>query len=709
MKNGEHILSAFNSRTGSSCDVAELRLGLNGWTAQLLLHTIPDASSAFDKQDLLAYCADKSVPSGKPIVNSVLNAIKGSKPVVMRYDIPAEHWYISFREPEDGSTVDFASIGQQLRDMRKSRDADKLFGFRQANGVLCSSLVYDWRGEAKFDMSVLGSVSATLSVWSSDQEQRFYDPRAWFEAFLRSNGVPMERFKFIYNVHPASSSEANSFTIDNTWDGRFTSNLLDYPGNSSSGRYDQLRMNGCTTIIGPMDLTGNRPVYRGPLLGNNLLVVLDDASVYLDVSFGAGSLNYATGIITPSLSGPTLAACDAAWAQYITNPILIRSGAGAGALPNCKDLEVCRIVTTEGGKAWAYGQPSGAWLNLGSSYVPYVTAAGLHDYGQLIDSKWRLAIPLGFMDIYVPGGLAVWTAPQVGSIGVMNIAPTHMGIRMTLTPMRTYLQNIIDDTTSSAKEIADAKVALSKSADYADAVMSTTVYGHDITPASRSMVEGLELIAVARKGDVDLLNYDLGSGKTFNTAAGNLNALRDKGTKFYAFTYLVDEAADVQDLVSEQVARTLSLAGAWALSATQGATGGEYTFSGVYNNGPSMDLTATEVAMLRTYGASLTAPLSDSFIAETMGFGAGFKEELKSVGTAIFTSSHTAPYFGIESLPYTVVKPADFCNHEGYPVADYPDMDTTVRAQVMLKGFGDDQSNMVCAMFFTNQLDIESA
>lgn len=696
--NGSHLLSQFSARTGVAGSIKELRLSMNGWRSQMLLHSYGSAIAGLQIEDISNYAASRNMPLNSLAVQTTAAALRDSMPLKTRYNFASKAWELQLKPVKRTPTFDYAGLGRELRRRAQQSDCSSWIGISPSIGwntsySPASILVFDWTPDASL-------TSAGLPITHDDDfEDRLLRPRAWFEELLGAYGLPMDDFGY-YGLVGCSGVANGTYDEPNI--------LIPWIKNYCARQ-------GCTAVIGPPDFAGRCPLYIGPEFGDISMILLDPTYI----SYG-GNASYWSPAWRPQLFYRKLGVVTRTTIDAAVNPM--------------KHSAIADYGTTK------YNFQEKYWFGTSGYYVytkAQAVAAAVADFafplvtttfGFLNDTfvnsryngedvavvrkeireaaKWRLAAPKGFLDVYIPAA----TMASENSIDypheVIHVQPVYVGVCTTMAPVRAYLTKLRNDSTTTAADKAKYDDAIKQSEAYTDSKMYMGVYSDGLVPCTLAQVQALEIVADAAKADKDLMTEDLGSGRTFTVAGKRLEKERVAGKKYYGFVYQYDESATMEELLSGYVvARTNGTL--WVLTGSRDAVTGGTIVTGSYSGAAAVPLTQIDTAFLRARGATLTGTLTDDVIATEFGYSADSYADLQTMALRASAPSGRS-YLGARSLGKYVLKPANFLNRAGYPVIRYDDLDTYVRALLMYKGWGDDGSNILLTLFFTNMLDISS-
>lgn len=696
--NGEHLLTQFSKRTGVAGFIKELRLSMNGWRSQMLLHSYGASIAGLQQEDISTYAASRNVPLNSLAVQTVASALRDSQPLKMRYNFFSKAWELQLKPAKRPATFDYAGLGRELRRMVEQQDAPTWISCNPNSAFNASykpstQLVFDWTPDASLTDAGLPN------TYDDDFKKRLLNPRGWFEEMLGAYGLPMDDFGYY--------------------------GLIDTPGvaNGTFGEPNHLipwikgyvaRL-GCTAIVGPCDFAGRCPLYIGPEFGDLAMVMLDPQNT----SYG-GNSSYWDPAWRPQLFYRKAGVLTRMLIDAATNPMKHSAIANYGSTKyNWQDKYLFGTLgyyvytkasaVTAAVPEFSFPSIAVAFAFLNDTFV-YSRYDG-EDVSVLRRevreaAKWRLSVPKGFLDVYLPAASMASENSVEYPHEIIHVQPTYVGVCTTMAPMRAYLTKLRNDPTTTAADRAKYDDAIAKSAEYTDSKLYMGVYSDGLTPCTLSQVASLEIVADAKKADKDLMVEDLGSGRTFTTAGKKLEKDRIAGKKYYGFVYQYDESATPEELLSGYVAARLN-GSLWVLTGTRDAVSGSMVVTGSYSGAVAVPLTQIDTAFLRARGATLTGQLTDAVIADEFGYSADSYADLQTMALRASAPSGRA-YLGIKGLGKYVLKPANFLNRAGYPVIRYEDADTFIRALLMYKGWGDDCSNIMLTLFFTNMLDLAS-
>lgn len=697
LKDKTNVLTQYCDRTGKTAEIAELRYTMNGWRSQCLMHNVADITD-FTVSDVENQCKEKGVRPKSPLAVAVAECIKNSKPLFAVYNFRDSDWSLSLTPRKvNGSLFDIGGVRNEVNDMHfigiGKGLADSLPFTTYCRGLpnqqmegtkLQTSAIPTWSGIAESDAAEM--FTKLGKKMTSDDKRRLTDPQGWWKDVLAKHGFPVENF---------GQPELFHFTKQN------------HVGNNPVKLMQHFSVKGLTSIFSFPDTEGRVLRLVGPQIDGNLAIAPSlswgegDAKYCKPQWYVQSAMNKEAELLPDSVNAALQASAKINTSDYIFNfgygskmdaPIVIKATDPMETTP----------------KNWSRPSPIESMPALGNDYQAYVDDEGVTHDDILIHKKWKMATPAGFIDVFSPNAKVTVASVSDHFPNVYSIESDILGIRTTMEPVRNFLRKQAADPNATPTDKRAANDALKQSENYADAILSMTVYAGALPFPSKEDVDGLQLVRDAKKGDMDIYSESLGNDMTLGKAAKFCNAQRKKGQKASAFVNVVDEAAAVADLCSPYVAAR-SIGSLWVLSGTQDAIDGSWSLKGKYINETEVSLTDMEGALLRARGAQYAkgTTLTDKAFIEDMDYGEGFINELGTIDIASLEGQSASIYWGSASVKKYGLGPQEFISLQGYPVVKFPDKDSMVRAVLSYKGFGDDPSSMLLTMFFANQLDLQ--
>lgn len=708
LSTGGHMLSKYASRVQKPVKIKELRVSINGWVSQQLIHNVPDISDIIPA-DLDDYVVDKGfaqAPAGSTIDvarNRILDSLKRSRPLVAEFIPGSNSWRVGSGFNELPAPRGLTELGDNIRNLRKSANGEFTFGLQATYGkdlgkTTFRTVVLSWTATPVDLQAAIDSyVAAGSAKPSSSVLERLVTPIQWFERRLRAAGVPLDLFAYqgvVLGIKTGSGANPTAW--------------------SNNGPLYR----GCTTLIGPMDVNGHRPVWVGPRLGDVAKWVCDNFATSGSSTGNSSadteivkmfSKTYRPGLITTSKTSAELSAVAPSVETY--------SGSTFGfeyvyEFGPSDMLLGSAMLATDGAVYAAAGSPA---TTLPFGEVSWSAVATNLEVSSVryISSGWYIVQPQAVKEWTYTGGSIVCDGSEASGYGVetWTLSPAVFFFR---TPMLAVIDHLRQQRSRSDLSAADRTrldQAIVKAQPYVDGVLSTTVSQRQITPSSTSAVRNLKMVVQAAKGDVDLMKEDLGEGNSLEKMASYLDKARAKQQRFCAFTHVVDEAAVVDDLVSSRVASTVDTAQYWNLSVGVDPISSAAVIMGSYAGATAETLTALEAAVLLMEGASSAdGTVTDDVLANQFGLGSGWRADLLSLGsTRLVGDGATRAGWGVGSVNWDKMNPYNFVDVYGFPVTDFDDDDSLIRMQLLFKGVPSDPSGLACSLFFVNQLDFVNA
>lgn len=673
LRDGTNVMSAMAARLAVPITIGELRMEMNGWRSQALLHTADPL--LFTENDLLPYAADRGYSKDALQVQAMVRTIRASIGVSAVYSFPGQSWALRLARstPEYYALPDLSGLGSTLAGLRSVGTPLNVVAFNswsggswETRGIGCYQATLT---ESELRSYLIGIGYPTLK---GDAIERVVNLRGYVERQLANAGVPMVLFEYqgLVNGYVASTSAPNVTTF-----------------------YDTHARLGATTIIGPMDWNGKRAIWRGPQMSGGNLIVLDPHAYYQQsrTMTGRAALKIGTKTIKEVVDADIKAKLGPIPSGDVSG---LNFAVESGVPVFVKDLTAATVypfpaITT------AIALPNAVFTS--------PTIGGVLRRDVLNDAKWKLALPFGFKEVLASGCVASTTGADYP---VVSVRPFVLGLTTTMEPLRDYIAVQRTNPKLTDAERKQFDTAATKLESQMDAIIRMTVATTDYSYPTVQMAKDLELVRDGAKADVDVLNTDIGKGMTLLKAAQECEKKRVKGTKVFAVARVHDEAAARDDLLSPNVLNRVDVA-LWRL---KGVKAGEtWTLSGVYDTEPAMALSEMELAYLRAMGAAWAADsvMTDINIATDLGFGAGFKEELLTLSVDTLTEAKMHQSWLRPRVDRYALAHADFIGAEGYPVMGYLNQDELTRLILIYKGLGDDPTNILLSMFFANQLDLE--
>lgn len=695
-KSKGHILSQFTNRLGIPVTAHEIRLAINGWTSQALVH---DCSRCVEitPEDLVEYVVDKgyALTGGPAIMDKAVTRLAGSlaksKPLHAEYVPGYNMWRLSSAKSVLEWPAALDSLAAQIKHECTVDDGHMFRSGHNDSRLTAPPLlvhVPSWRLTKGADELLDALVGKGVVAPPDEVRDRVRRPVAWFEDKLRKAGVPMELFRY---------------------DGVIDSRDLRYGGESYVAYGIPNTYAGATRLVGPLDTLGFRPVWTGPLLGDVLLWICNEGGGYSgSCTYDFLKCRWKTYLPQAGEVGLTAAEAEA-----------LAPGAGFGQAGEKGYLrfrtgEVSAKFTHNTAKrppyaAYPYAVPlssilpfaSGTWVGIGE-------VASVLQFRQ---TKWLIANGNGVVEWrhHATPYAKVGEAADGYGLDTWSASPTAVMFRVSMAAIRDYiaLQLTRDDLTVA--DTAKLNRALTESEPYLDALISVTVSDISVPACSLDDVKSLEMVKQAKKGDVDLLKEDLGQGITLTTLGKRLDALRVKGRKFCTYGHVVDESVTAEQIVSVRVASTFNTAASWDLSFEANDITGP-TVRGTYSAGLKEVLTPLEAALLWVRGArSSDGTLSEGVIGSSLGLGASWKEDLETLGARkLIGSGAGRSAWGDASASWDKFSAFSFCDYQSYPVVGFTEKDTLVRQQLLFKAGDSDPADLACAIFFANQLSFST-
>jgi hypothetical protein len=702
LKDGTHLLSKFGERTTTVGKIAELRVSLNGWTAQRLLHNYTNHADVVPS-DLVEYAVDKNVVPDSQAVARLSGSIVNSDKLKALYNFNTDSWSLATSTKVRNLVPELTALGDRLDAMHGNASLSVSYnlgynGDPEAPVSHSKSLIFNWDGQpgmsrdamrAAIDQS-FPNLNRRLSDSAVD---RVRDPLNWFKTFLIDGGIPMNEF-----VYAGLSQRVARYYND---------------GGLVDSIQSRLSTPGATVIVGPRDLhsVGRYPVFVGPYIGVDVVL------------FHASDMTWANYSSTWGLASPC-------WAQMESSSIggsggsFCVEGTDTSAWPNFPQPVNARggnpfttTTLTAGVTKFYYGLASGPEkfalppperdLSFFTDYTPCVDSNGRTMIDCMSSNEWYISAPLGLLDMdFGPGAVTQFgTQGSNYTVDGFTIQPLYLGVRTTFAAIRDYLQVLKDDPATTVADKATYTTLLEDSQTYADAQVSTKIYATGVTPPSFNDVDNLRVVLSARSAEEELLDEDLGDGKTFRKAGRILDKARSDGEKYHSYSHILDDVIAPEDMVSAVVLPTLSDPDIWLLDA-QLEVDDSLTLIGYIGDSVSpIVLTPTDVGVLYAYGATLGPNLTEDILANEFALGATFIEDVRSMDPKAFAVNSNAVAEGQYTTPDTLFSPSAMLDASGYPVVHYGDIDARTRATLMYKGFGDPVTSIVLTMVFVNNID----
>lgn len=694
LKDGSNILSKFGSRAGITPRVWELRLDMNGWRAQHLIHNV----SRFDEvtaDDLAAYATDRKVKPVSHAVDSVLAAIRGSTPLSLSrtYDgrIAITNRVVGYCQ--ERTAVDLNALASKIEALKSNAGvfrAQVSYPEHSAYATVISGIWSKWQRGVN-----ARAHTATFRVKGFNRDtSRFDDPVGTFQAMVAEHlRIPVDQVVFHGRGLPGNLSGSSGGIAPNYT--QFCNAIIPTAG--------------YTVLYSPFDLEGYCGIFVVPKIPGvkaallNIRLGLRDAA---KIVIKDGTLTIPSADLVASGTCP----------QALNDPYAYNLWRVWDASPAYTQCHVVADGSPVGGSTTAadYNLDAAVHENLGSPTL--LTRADNGNWGQYKAGHDASLVQLGGLFYASPNGFkdVLLNAPALslasvasGYGDVLAALPIKVNATLKMQAVRAYMLAKSKDPSLSEVDKASLARGLSESEKYADALLYCTVYHNGWDYPRQVDIENLSIVKAAADADKDLMTEDLGKGVTFRKAAVKFEALRNKGTKAFAAVCMVDDALSASDVVSPLISNRYH---PWLWLVEPVFTDGAIVaYRGYYNGGNAESITADDAVALVTNGSGVR--LAAGLTLDRVYADLGLEPEKLGVYGSMF--SHALPdayctaYDGVYSIQPMAMAPRDFRDASGYPVLDIVENDARYRAMLVFKGLGEDLQGMFLTLFFLNELDMK--
>lgn len=651
LSDGSDIFEAYRARTGEFVETAELRITIGGWVSQTLLHTANPAN--ISEEDIVPYIVDKGYKVSEMGPARLIRALQESQQLSAQYMPRYGTWTLTPRVTPLKYDV------QLLRRRVWDTVADPAsLAFRSVitphmwyvNGRLPVAIWPDT--DAKRTFLEMAANVAKMGELNPEVRYRTLHPLEWFQTVLAECGFREDEMKFAGYI----------------------------------GCNDRTVTPGVTEVRGPADITGVCPRFQFPAhdSAQGLVIPLalrtnsdvSDSACQFSVngkawSFGDAAFNEArtasgyTPRVTLQLNdlgtGQTIdPSADATFNGKIsTRPIVT-----AAYLP----LPEAVVQSLRGATAGVFADAS-AWV---VNHVEEPARSSTLNC-VMVSKKWRIAKPLTLLDFKIPEPTIVIVKAVENEMKIIELRAPIMGVTMPFESLRDMARSEIARNGTEVDKVGLQKF-LADSEAFSDALVYTTFYDRPFTPVSMGNVEALELVKKANKAGENILDSLIDDKQTLRQLARRVDAASQKGVKYSAFSNVVDEVAAVESLISPYVGDRLAYASGFVLTAEVDALGVPSAIYGTFGPEAAVALSPLEASLLRVRGAVDNVPKG---VWDALGVTDVTTEDLVSYGNVLMAGSKKPPSWKeAAARKWDVMTPREFCTRDGYPVANYTDLDT---------------------------------
>lgn len=331
---------------------------------------------------------------------------------------------------------------------------------------------------------------------------------------------------------------------------------------------------------------------------------------------------------------------------------------------------------------------------------------GLVNSDTQFDTGWFWARPNGCSGLTFPACAPAFVSGRTAAPDLVKFQPAIFGTKFTMVGVDRYIAALMNDPATSAADkalYAKARTALEPNI---DGIIYTTYYAQLYNPPTFSESEKVGLVVKAKDADVDIVNDRIGeSGKTLGDAMRRCDNDAKKGKAYTCFSRVIDGVVEQVDLLTASVAAK-PIPEKWVLTYTAAGTE-EPVWNGVYDGGGTESISSLDAAWLAKNGATIPVAVDDQFFVERHGFTPAALATLTNLpqegqAAAVGRSSWSSPR-RVGELEMSLDA---FSTFHGFPVVNFADRDSMIRAMWIYKGFGEDPSGLVSTMFFVNTLDV---
>lgn len=682
LKDGTHVLTQFGKRTNTLSKVWELRVNMNGWKAQHLVHNASNFSD-LTAQDLAAYATDRKIRADSHAVASVAATIRGSKP-------------LNILRSYSGNT----SITTRDEGYCQGRSSADLMALADACDRLATDNgVFKVKISENYDRNLVNGV---WSIWSETAKANVITDslraNKSFQADTSCFDSPVNRFKTMIAEHLRIPFAHIHFY------GRGCPTPIG--GSVTYSNYMSKWMNekGFTVIYSPRDVCGLHGIFIVPKIpGVRAVLIGSRVGYYTDsnpvMSYGGAQFDAA------------LVAASGIRVQYAPG-----KGWTTQAEAPYESCYIIRDVAPVVGVVTPAqaGLETAAYAKLGSPTILVKGSDGT--WGSYVDgcdlSCYRLsgvfyALPSGFGDILFdsPGVTSVTT--QDDYTPTLGVQPIKVNATLKMQTVRAYLLAKSKTPGLKPTEIAELVKGYEDSKAYADALLYCTVYHNGWTYPSKADIEKLEIVKLAREADKDLMIEDLGKGETLTKVAAKFDKLRVSGTLAYAAVTMVDDVLRADEVVSPFLAERFH-PWLWNVIPVVSDAGAIVAYHGRYAKGSEESITQDDALALIANSCTVSLPIGltmDSVYAD-LGITAGDSAAYADMFAPALPGGSGRVFDGVRSVPKLAFGPAEFRDVLGYPVLNIIEEDSRNRSLIVLKGIGQDLQGIFLTLFFLNQLDM---
>lgn len=694
LKDGSHILSKYAARVGVDCKVFELRVDMNGWRAQHLVHNCGSFASV-NADDLSLYAADKKVKAVSHAVDSVLATIRGSVPLAMTRTFDGR-LSVTSREQGFGQSVTNAqmlALAEECNALGADKGIFKLtpFFYQATSTQGCMTGMWS-KWEQGVNARLLSDhVRNTLS--GLDQNSQYFDdPVGSFKSMLSKHlAIPMDQIHFAGRGFPINfwSSPAN---LAPDW-----SVYVRTPFSAP----------GFTVIYSPRDLEGCHGIFVVPKIPGVKLAII------------ASRLGTRSSVLFRLKSGAYTVPDDIVDASGVVPLSRVANSDNTMTVANEKTPNQCYVVndvTPVGGvvTSASVGLPSDVHALWGNPALSCKADNG--NWGAYTAGCDRSFIRVDGLFYAVPNGFGeiLLSAPSVNVVAtdadygnVFAVSPVKVNGTLKMQSIRAYM---LAKSKTPGIDPVDAKTlqkGLVESEKYADALLYCTVYHNGWEYPTESEVENLSIVRAAADADKDLMTEDLGEGVTIRKGAQRFAKLRSNGQRAFAAVTMVDDVVSATEVVSPLIADRF-LPWLWRVEPvfTDDAI---VAYRGYYDGGGAESITSDDALALLANNATLTLPsgLTREQVLADLGVEQGQLPTYASMTFPARPASRNTAYDGMSFVQPMGLAPADFRDVLGFPVLNIVDNDSRYRAMLVFKGLGEDLQGMFLTLFFLNQLDVK--
>lgn len=687
LKNGKTCTEQAVAQLGGSTDVAELRITINGWTQQLLLHKLDVANKEAVTPSLFEnYFADRSVPLNSPVRTRFADTVARSVPLTARIDALSLRWSLSIGGNQSLAVPNFDLLHN-----------------------LCLEDVHP--GSVYFTVCWAAVNGVRLGASAFDENHALSAMERFETAFSRAGGDP----NLLHHVGYGAVSVLRGRNLDSSYVSSF----------DLSGVAKGFVAPGRTVILGPSDILGVYPIYVYPAVSKCDIVSVGTVCQpcthaygwqLTETDAGAGTIRDAAGAAltgrqffrskcyvdgkdgtTYNPSSPLSASLE----NWITVKVP-KFALSASA----RDFVTERLSKTDYGSTIMFAKPvkdvSRPERPLANNTGPeasffgriFVDAKDRSSVGtqSVLESTWLLAIPRVVTEVLFTSPVYSFADKTSGRPPVLTVQDSTLRYSILYQALRDFATQMSENTSLSASDREGFKNFVTKSADKADAVIKTTVYSAARSAPSKSEIDSTWIVTAARSEGKSTDAIE--GGDSLETLVSRLLKKHDKGAAFLSYSVAHDELAESIELASAGVQAVLHVAELY--SVYHGQAGFSYVKGGL-----QIEIDVSDAAMLIASGANanegVMQALEDAgYTQDVITDLACFKPTVAPVGSASVDSQYS-PVKSSMSI-------SDFLDNRGYPRGRYDSSDAYVRACLLFKSAGFDLADFANASFFVNAL-----